>query len=90
MNIIIDNKYRIRQDSYQFILEEKVIITKEGSKSFGQESWKTMAFFTKISHIINYLMKHELNQDAIDSFQKIEDKIDQVAEACEKAFKETK
>lgn len=90
MNIIIDSKYRIRQDVYQFILEEKVVVTKKESKNFGQESWRTIAFFTKIPHIINYLMKHEINKDVIDSFQKIEDKINQVAEACEKAFKETK
>ena len=90
MEIVIDGKYRIRQDSYQFILEELTVVSKEGSKNFGQEKWITLGFFTKIPHIITFLMKLEISSETISSFQQVSDKIDKFGEACLKAFNQQK
>lgn len=52
----INDDYRITSDKYQYIVQKRFIIDKEGSKNHGQVDWRNEVYLPKIEDVLEYFM----------------------------------
>lgn len=84
INIVIDNRFVITSDQYQFILQEKKI-TKSG-KSAGKEWLDTVGFYPSISKLVSGLVLHHIFTGDSRKFSDLEKQIEQLGQKCQEAF----
>jgi len=62
----INDEYRITSDSYQFIVQKKFIIDKEGSKNNGQIDWRNEAYLPQIQDVLRFFMDLGIKENLDD------------------------
>ncbi|ATM86731.1 MULTISPECIES: DUF5405 family protein [Yersinia] len=86
MRIEIEN-YVITSDEYQFTLSSKNVFGND-SKHAGQTYEKTVGYYPKLSQLITALIMRSVMKSEIDSLQAMQQHINRVSLACEKALKD--
>ncbi|WP_449549543.1 DUF5405 family protein [Lelliottia nimipressuralis] len=84
INIVIDNRFVITSDQYQFILQEKKV-TKSG-KNAGKEWLDTIGFYPSISKLVSGLVLHHIFTEDARKFSDLEKQIEQLGQKCQEAF----
>lgn len=85
INIIIDNKFVITSDQFQFILQEKKIA--KSGKNAGKEWLAVIGFYPTISKLVSGLVLHNILTDEARQFSDLEKQVVQLGQKCQEAFK---
>lgn len=84
INIVIDNKFVITSDQFQFILQEKKI-SKSG-KNTGKEWLDAVGYYPTISKLISGLVLHNILTSEARQFSELEKQVEQIGQKCLEAF----
>ena len=84
INIVVDNKFVITSDQFQFILQEKKI-AKTG-KNAGKEWLDTVGFYPTISKLVAGLVLHNIFTGEARKFSDLEKQVEQLSQKCMDAF----
>ncbi|ENJ3284740.1 DUF5405 family protein [Escherichia coli] len=84
INIVIDNKFVITSDQFQFILQEKKI-AKTG-KNAGKEWLDTIGFYPTINKLVSGLVLHNILTGEARQFSEIEKQVEQIGQKFLEAF----
>jgi len=82
--IVIDNKFVITSDQFQFILQEKKI-AKTG-KNAGKEWLDTVGFYPTIGKLVSGLVLHNIFTGEARQFSDLEKQVEQLSHKCMEAF----
>lgn len=88
IRIEIGDKWIITSDKYQFILNEKKVVT-SGTKA-GEEWLDTIGYYQKINQLISGLVHHQIQTATINSLTEMVAEIERLSFICEEAFKAVK
>ena len=61
--IILNENYRIRTDTYNYILEEKKIIQDEQSKNCGKERYSIIGYYGTLEALYKGIIEREIKAD---------------------------
>lgn len=84
IHIVIDNKFVITSDQFQFILQEKKI-AKLG-KNAGEEWLSTVGYYPKLNQLVSGLLHHSILTGDATTFEALAVQVARVAEQCQAAF----
>lgn len=84
INIVIDNKYVITSDQFQFILQEKKVA--KSGKHTGKEWLDTVGFYPTVSKLVSGLVFHSILTGEADSLAKIGEQVERIGQQCLNAF----
>lgn len=84
INIVIDNKFVITSDQFQFILQEKKIA--KSGKNVGKEWLDTVGFYPTISKLVSALALHNILTGEARQFSDLKKQVEQLGEKCLEAF----
>jgi NAD+--asparagine ADP-ribosyltransferase len=90
MNINIDDKFRIINDEYQFILQEKKI-KGEKSKNPGKEYWvkAKFPFCNTIESVLHSYKKNKIfTAEGINTFEKLQEELNKIDNTINKVVQE--
>lgn len=86
IHIVIDNKFVITSDQFQFILQEKK--TAKSGKNAGKEWLYTIGFYPTISKLVSGLVLHNILTGEARQFSELEKQVEQIGQKCLEAFTE--
>lgn len=78
MKIEINDKYRVQSDTMQIMLVQKSKVTKEGSKTFGEESTKTIGYYHTMPQALKGLVDQEILESDATSFKELVEEVRQL------------
>ncbi|EOG8087938.1 DUF5405 family protein [Enterobacter roggenkampii] len=84
INIVIDKRFVITSDQYQFILQEKKIA--KSGKNAGKEWLYTIGFYPTISKLVSGLVLHNILTGEARQFSDLEKQVEQLGQKCLEAF----
>jgi hypothetical protein len=84
INIVVDNKYVITSDQFQFILQEKKVA--KSGKNAGKEWLDTVGFYPTINKLISGLVVHNIFTGDARQFSDLEEQVEQLGQKCLEAF----
>lgn len=84
INIVVDNKYLITSDQFQFILQEKKVA--KSGKNAGKEWLDTVGFYPTISKLVSGLVLHSIFTSEARQFSDLEKQIEELGQKCLEAF----
>lgn len=69
---ICDN-YFLDNDNMQYILVERKVVNKEGSKNYGKETFKNIAYFQTLESLKSYIIEKEIkaNIELLNNIDKV-------------------
>lgn len=82
--IVIDDKFVITSDQFQFILQEKKIA--KSGKNAGKEWLSTVGYYPKLSQLVSGLFHHSILTGDATAFESLAVQVERVAEQCQAAF----
>lgn len=84
INIVVDNKYVITSDQFQFILQEKKVA--KSGKNAGKEWLDTVGFYPTINKLVSGLALHSILTGDARHLSDLEKQIEQLGQKCLEAF----
>lgn len=84
IHIVIDNKFVITSDQFQFILQEKKIA--KSGKNAGKEWLDAVGFYPTISKLVSGLALHNILTGEAHHFSELEKQIEELGQKCLEAF----
>ncbi|EMF8515160.1 hypothetical protein AWI17_22595 [Enterobacter asburiae] len=84
VNIVVDNKFVITSDQFQFILQEKKIA--KSGKNAGKEWLDTVGFYPTIDKLVSGLVLHNILTGEACQFSELEKQVEQIGQKCLEAF----
>lgn len=84
INIIIDNKFVITSDQFQFILQEKKIA--KSGKNAGKEWLDAVGYYPTIGKLVSGLVLHNILTGEACQFSELEKQVEQIGQKCVEAF----
>ena len=88
MEIPLKNNLYIRSDDNNYILSEKSIV-QEG-KNKGEEYWRDLGYYTKISHLLEAYGHKILRNSSIQTLRELKEAIDKVRVELEEIEAQTR
>lgn len=84
ISIVIDNKFVITSDQFQFILQEKKIA--KSGKNAGKEWLDAVGYYPTISKLVSGLILHNILTGEACQFSELEKQVEQIGQRCLEAF----
>lgn len=84
INIVIDNRFVITSDQFQFILQEKKIA--KSGKNAGKEWFDIVGFYPTIPKLVSGLILHNLLTGEARQFSGLEKQVELLGQKCLEAF----
>lgn len=84
IHIVIDNKFVITSDQFQFILQEKKIA--KSGKNAGEEWLSTVGYYPKLSQLVSGLLHNSILTCDSTSLESLAVQVECLAEQCQAAF----
>lgn len=84
INIVIDNKFVITSDQFQFILQEKK--TAARGKNAGKEWLDIVGYYPTIQQLVSGLVHHNILTGNATSFEVLSAQVEKLGQQCFEAF----
>lgn len=84
INIVIDNKFVITSDQFQFILQEKK--TAARGKNTGKEWLDIVGYYPTIQQLVSGLVHHNILTGNATSFEVLSAQVEKLGQQCFEAF----
>lgn len=84
INIVIDDKFVITSDQFQFILQEKKIA--KSGKNAGKEWLDAIGYYPTISKLVSGLVLHNILTGEARQFSELKKQVEQIGQKCQEAF----
>ena len=62
VNIQLTDDYRVRVDTYNYILQKKNIVQDKESENYGKEVWHTIGYYSSLERVVDKLVDLEIRQ----------------------------
>lgn len=65
MNIQLTDDYRLKADTYNYILQKKNIVQDEESENYGKEVWHTIGYYSSLDRVVDKLVDLKVRQSKL-------------------------